>query len=141
MPPANGNTEDINRGRGIWGIYLRGICSLQRRLGCGRSAVWCSGTGILSAVCSNMNCTQARARTTNRSNSRKIITNFGLHSASCFTAIKDIVDISDPGVFGVFGVKFGPKNVRNLHLFTFLRAFWSLLRVFARFLSVKNCGN
>ena len=53
----------------------------------------------------------------------------------------DIVDISDLGVSGFLGAKLGPKNVRNLHLFTFLRAFWSLLRVFSLFLSVKNCGN
>jgi hypothetical protein len=38
-----------------------------------------------------------------------------------------------PMVFGVFGWKFGPKNVRNFHLFALMRAFVSLSRVFALF--------
>jgi len=35
-------------------------------------------------------------------------------------------------VFGVLGAKFGLKNVRNLRLFAFLRAFCALLTIFER---------
>ena len=49
----------------------------------------------------------------------------------------DIVDISDLGVFGFFGGKLGPKNVRNFHFCALLRTFWSLLRTFEHFLSAK----
>ncbi|MCF7956323.1 MAG: hypothetical protein K9M75_11010 [Phycisphaerae bacterium] len=55
--------------------------------------------------------------------------------------VLDIVDISHLWFLGVLGRKYGSKTVKNLHFFAFLRAFWSLLRVFELFLSVKNCGN
>jgi len=38
-----------------------------------------------------------------------------------------------PVVFGVSGAKLGPKNVRNFHFFTFLRAFAPVIRIYSLF--------